>query len=154
MTLSKTFWDILCAILVCLVCVLAMMVLLIVFIAPEQESSGSVLVDAMYDFATPAELVANQVVVQDMLVPEEWERLQLDNTLRVTNTYFKFKYSASEVVQKWERNQCICYQLLNEHIGDWRRYLLFYDVNEAGKLCNIREYEILWARGSASVDDF
>lgn len=154
MTLSKDFWTKLIILLCAAAMVLAFELLIAYTIQDKVMSPGEQLVDAMYDFATPVELVEKQQTVQELLVPEEWERLRLDNSLRVVNTYFKFKYSASEVVPIWERNQCICYRLVNEHIGDWRRYLLLYDVDEDGKLYNIKEYELVYAKGSVSVDEF
>lgn len=154
MTSSRDFWTKLIILLCAGSLVLAFDLFIWYNVEEKTVTPGEELVGAMYDFATPAELVAKQQRVQELLVPEEWERLRLDNSLRVVNTYFKFKYSASEAVPVWEHNQCICYRLVNEHIGEWRRYLLLYNVNEEGQLYDVKEYELVSMKGSVSVDEF
>lgn len=154
MTLSRDFWTKLCILLCATAIVLAFDLFIWYRVQEDRVSPGMQLMDAMYSFETPAELVDKQQTVEELLVPEEWEKLRLDNSLRVVNTYFKFKYSASEAVPVWERNQCLCFRLVNEHIGNWRRYLLLYEVNKEGRLYNIREYELVSMQGSVSVDEF
>lgn len=139
------------------VCCLVLCVAAIVVVRTQRdtETLGVRLVKAMYEFSTPRELVSNQQVVKELLVPEEWERLRMDDDRRVVNAYFKFRYAPSEVIVCWERNGWVCYHLRNENIKESTHYLLKYAVDDAsGLIYDVAEYEIILARGSVDLVEF
>lgn len=121
----------------------------------RQDDYGVELVRAMYDFESPAELIANQQVVKSMLTEDEWERLQLDNTLRTVSAYFKFNYNYSRVTVVDSAPGYVMYKIYNESIPRATRWLLFYRRDaDSGKLSNIREYKVIADGGSVLVDEF
>lgn len=117
--------------------------ILYVRIHVDALDSGVQLVRVMYDFSTPVKLAEQQLVVKDLLVEEEWERLQLDNEARVVNTYWKFQYSSSKVHIVDYSNGYVLYTLENDYIQPEQLWMLRYEKDEAtGKLCNVREYKL------------
>lgn len=106
--------------------------------------SGVHLVRAMYNFSSPRELAENQLVVKDLLVDEEWQRLQLDDETRVTTTYWKFQYSSSKVHIVDYRQGYVIYTLENDYIQPGQYWVLRYEKDkDTGKLYNVREYKLV-----------
>ena len=101
---------------------------------------GCRVVRFMYDFESPAELVEKQNILQDFLVPEEFERLCADDPMRMVNAYYKFGYSASQVIIEDFADGWVMYRLINENIDPNQLWVFLYDLAEDGRLCNIREY--------------
>jgi len=104
---------------------------------------GVRVVKLMYDFSSPRELAENQYEVEALLAPGEWERLKLDNTIRVTNTYQKFGYSTSHVRIVDYSEGCVIYRLVNDNIDPDTLWLFAYKVDESThRLYDVYEYRL------------
>ena len=126
-----------------LIVYLLVMFMAFVMFNRQQFNPGVALVKLMYEFSTPAELAVNQVHVRNLLSEEDWERLQLDNPLRVTNSYQKFGYSASAVEIMSYSDTSVVYTIRNAHIDPNAQWVLTYEYDAGGKLIfNVREYSV------------
>lgn len=112
----------------------------------EDVNLGVRVVKWMYEFSTPAELASNQVYVRNALTEEEWERLQLDDTLRTVNAYYKFGYSRSKVHILSYGDGYVIYSIVNDNIdsSDW--WVFQYDLTEEGLMDNIKEYHVCYVQ--------
>ena len=109
------------------------------------SNAGVQLVKAMYEFRTPEEMIDNQLIVQRMLVEDEWKRLTIDEPLRNVNAYRKFNYSASKVHILEAVDGFVTYQILNDYINADKLWVLEYSVDKSGKLYDIKEYQAVTA---------
>lgn len=119
---------------------LLVLVLLQSHILLGKADTGCQVVKLMYDFSTPRELVENQARLQSLLTEEEFERLCIDNDLRVVNAYYKFGYSESRVSILEHSEGYVLYQILNSFVDKNVLWVLQYDRTTDGRLTNIREY--------------
>ena len=106
---------------------------------------GVYTVRLMYEFDSPKEMVMNQSLLQDVLHPDEFERLQLDEPNRAVNAYYKFQFSSSRVVVEDSQDGFVLYRLVNENIDPSTRWVFIYSVDDNGKLYDIHEYEFCGA---------
>ena len=102
---------------------------------------GVYTVRLMYEFDSPKEMVMNQSLLQDVLHPDEFERLKLDEPNRAVNAYYKFKFSSSHVVVEDSQDGFVLYRLVNDSIAPNIRWVFMYSVDDNGKLYDIHEYE-------------
>lgn len=104
---------------------------------------GCQAVNLLYDFSTPRELVENQARLQGLLTEEEFERLTIDNDLRVVNAYYKFGYAESRVSILEYSEGYVLYQILNSSVDKNVLWVFQYDKTSDGRLTNIREYRLM-----------
>lgn len=122
---------------------LLVLVLLQSSILSRRVDVGCQAVNLLYDFSTPRELVENQTRLQELLTEEEFERLTVDNDLRVVNAYYKFGYSESKVTVLEYSEGYVLYQILNSSVDKNVLWVFQYDKTPDGKLTNIREYRTM-----------
>lgn len=119
----------------------------------QEYNVGVAAVRAMYDFDTPDDLLDGQTRLQTMLTESEWERLQLDNESRVTNTYYKFYYSPSHVNIIKYSDGYVLYTLRNNFIDEHQLWVFLYEIEQpSGKLTHIREYRLVETMKGGYVD--
>ena len=108
----------------------------------EDTDPGCILVKTMYEFQSPAELAANQLVLRDLVTEADYYQLCVDNELRTVNAYYKFGYSPSRVdIVEFARG-FVLYRLENENIDRSDLWVLLYNVRGDGRLENVREYKL------------
>lgn len=107
------------------------------------EDIGVTVVKLMYQFETPQELMDNQSKLREYLVPDEFERLFVDNDLRVVNTYYKFRYSASSVAIVEHCEGYVLYRLRNDNISPSQYWVFQYSTAPDGRIENVKEYAVI-----------
>ena len=134
-------------------CVLVILLVILGFqvkTLKQYRDPGVRCVKLMYEFKTPYELQQNQVELSRYLTNAEYKRLNIDNELRVVNTYYKFQYSASKVQIVESGDGYVLYHIINDNVDPNDFWVFLYEQNENGKLTNIREYRLL-ATGATEV---
>lgn len=125
--------------LTCLVAVLAAVLALSVY--SWRETGAVQAVRLMYEFGSVEELPGNYEKLRSLVAEEDFEKLSLDNELRVVNTYFKFQTLPATVEVLRSNRNFVAYTLKSESDGIAPSTVWVFECEiKAGKLCNIREY--------------
>lgn len=104
-------------------------------------SIGRQVLELMYNFEEPSDLSEQYSKLKLLLAEEDWETLNIDNELRVVNTYYKFGAKPSKVKVFYENSNLILYTLENENIDPDQIWAFYYE--KLGKrIGNIREYRL------------
>ena len=104
-------------------------------------SIGRQVLQLMYTFEEPSDLAEQYAKLKGLLTEEAWDTLNIDNELRVVNTYYKFGAKSSKVKIVYETSGLILYTLENENIDPNRLWAFYYDTL-GKKVGNIREYKL------------
>ncbi len=102
---------------------------------------GRATVKLMYEFETIDDLPSNYATLYQFVEEEDWIRLNIDNDLRVVNTYYKFNTLRSDVSVLGSDRGCVAYRLINGNIPAQTIWLFNYETAQ-GKIRNIREYSL------------
>lgn len=97
----------------------------------------------LYDFGTPEQLGAQQVRLKKYVTGSVYDELTVDNEERRLNTYLKFYGCASTVHFSKVTDRYIIYWLECAAIDSSRRFLFCYDMDASGRICRVREAEII-----------
>lgn len=104
--------------------------------------TGKSLVEALYEYNDLMELQMNQETVKDLVTPEVFNQINIDADDRGLRVYLKFKGGPTKVdIQEVGRDYVI-YGIVNDHIEEYRSFVLFYSLGDNGKINWIRESEV------------
>jgi len=108
----------------------------------REERAGET-VRLLYDFGTPEQLGAQQGRLKKYVTGSVYDELTVDNEERRLNTYLKFYGCASTVHFSKVTDRYIIYWLECAAIDSSRRFLFCYDMDSSGRICKVREAEII-----------
>lgn len=103
------------------------------------DGFGSNIVRLMYDFDDMTELSENYAILHNLVSEEVWDKISIDNELRVINSYYKFKAEKSSVVVVYEEPGLVMYKIKNSYIQPNMIWVLEYQKS-GHKVTDIREY--------------
>ena len=106
-----------------------------------REVLGLRVLNLMYSYDDVNELSSNYYQIKRLVSEDDWERLNIDNEIRVVNAYMKLKGDPTRVVITKQYEGLIVYRLENSNVNPNTHWVFQYDI-EDGKLSNIREYRL------------
>lgn len=109
----------------------------------QKESTGIEAVNLMYDFSDVYELDSNMSKLEDIMTPEIFKEVTIDNQDRALNTYLKFKKNPVKVEIIKSTSSYVLYRLHTDSITGNRKFMMTFDTNLLGKINYIREMEII-----------
>lgn len=115
------------------------------------QDIGSRCVRLLYQFSTPQEIVDNQRQLELLVTDEVFSDLNIDDTNRVVNAYYKFKYSTSSVNIVSSAPGCVVYTIANENIDPDSLWIFKYTLDSSGKIDWVKEYSVLDIRSGGVI---
>lgn len=109
----------------------------------QKESTGIEAVNLMYDFSDVYELDSNMSKLEDIMTPDIFKEVTIDNQDRALNTYLKFKKNPVKVEIIKSTSSYVLYRLHTDSITGNRKFMMTFDTNLLGKINYIREMEII-----------
>ena len=100
-------------------------------------------VKTMYQFDTPTELLEKQAYLRSLLVPDEFDRLCIDNDSRAISAYYKFKYRPSKVNVIEHEDGYVLYTLLNDNISKEHLWVFEYCLTDEYFIDDVKEYRVI-----------
>lgn len=100
-------------------------------------------IKALYEFGDEDQLEANQSLLKHYVTEDVYNQLTYDNDQRRLNTYLKFSQEATTVNIEKATDSFVIYSVNNETIDADRNFIFVYRTNSAGKICFVREAELL-----------
>lgn len=108
----------------------------------KQVSTGADAVRYLYEFNDPAEIERNTERLRDIVTPQVFDELTVDEEGRRLSTYLKFSGAPVTVDIVEETDDHVLYRIKNEYIDNGRLFLFMFRV-DSGKISKIREVEVI-----------
>ena len=108
----------------------------------KDVAHGKRLVEAMYEFNDILELNDKQNLVRSLVTEDVFKEIGLDYNDNGLNTYLKFEGGPCYVVVEDMGSGYVIYSVENKGVTRTRKFVLFYTVNDAGKIDWVREGEL------------
>lgn len=110
--------------------------------AYKDMEKGKQLVEAMYQFNDLLELDDKQSLVEEMVTEEVFRQIGLDYNDNGLNKYLKLHGGPSFVIFEEVGTGYVIYSLENSNVTESRKFVLFYSLDDAGKIDWVREGEL------------
>lgn len=104
---------------------------------------GERAVKLMYDFGTVEQLDYQMNDLKAITTDAVFNQLTIDNEERTLNTYLKFKNETVTVDIVRSTNNYVMYHLITTNISAERLFVFFFEVDDSGKICYVREVEAI-----------
>lgn len=109
---------------------------------PGTTNPGIIAVKLMYEFDSVEQLPQQYTLLKKLVSEEDFDKLSIDDELRVVNTYFKFQAMPSKVNILRASDGFVAYTITSESDSITANTVWVFEYEKQhGKLCNIREYK-------------
>lgn len=105
----------------------------------NEDSLGKIAVMNMYNFKDLYQLQAQDDDLKSICDEESYSRLTATSVSNSLNKFLRFKNESCSVLIIKESEGSVLYSLDTPYIASDRFFILLYDINEDGKLTNVRE---------------
>lgn len=104
---------------------------------------GKNVVKMLYEFRSVDSLEFQMSALKNVTTEDVYNQLTVDNEERLLNTYLKFNEEASKVVVEKATDSYVIYSLDCKTIDSTRKFIFMFSVNDDGKICWVRECELI-----------
>lgn len=108
----------------------------------QNTETGKKLVETLYEYNDLKQLGDNQEVLKELVTEEVFDKLNVDAKERGLRVYLKFRGGPVRVVIDEVGRDFVMYHVENEHIEEWRTFVMFYRLGTDGKVNWVREGEL------------